>query len=133
MEQWHELYRAENLLEAALLQGMLGNIGIESHIDGQYCAAAAGELPMEVIQVSLKVNLFAWERAKLALKDYQRGRLAYCGSYIKEIRNLKREELSTEDVANQYFMVGYNVAFLTDDDAWGGVEDLGQFCVWFLE
>ncbi|GGB07436.1 putative signal transducing protein [Agarivorans gilvus] len=72
MEQWHELYRAENLLEAALLQGMLGNIGIETHIDGQYCAGAAGELPMEVIQVSLKVNLYAWERAKLALKDYQR-------------------------------------------------------------
>jgi hypothetical protein len=61
------------------------------------------------------------EKAK---KDYARGWLAYCGSLSKGLYHVERENLPIEDVANPYFMVGYNVASLVDDEAWGGVEDL---------
>ncbi|MPW29965.1 DUF2007 domain-containing protein [Agarivorans sp. B2Z047] len=71
MSQWHEFYRAANFVEARLLQGMLSKMGIESRVDGEYAMAAAGELPMDVVQVTLMVELAQWDKAKQAVKDYE--------------------------------------------------------------
>ncbi|GDY26261.1 DUF2007 domain-containing protein [Agarivorans sp. Toyoura001] len=71
MSQWHEFYRAANFVEAKLLQGMLGKMGIDSRVDGEYAMAGAGELPMDVVEVSLKVDLAHWDKAKQAVRDYE--------------------------------------------------------------
>ncbi|WP_432454809.1 MULTISPECIES: putative signal transducing protein [unclassified Agarivorans] len=71
MEQWHVFYSAANLLEAKLLQGMLIKQGIDTRLDGEFAMAAAGELPVDVFQVTIRVALTNWDRAKQAVFDYE--------------------------------------------------------------
>ncbi|UXI02780.1 DUF2007 domain-containing protein [Photobacterium sp. TY1-4] len=68
---WIRVYQATNNLEAHSLKGMLEHAQIEVALSGENLAAAAGELPADVLQVSLWVPAAQADRARALLKAYE--------------------------------------------------------------
>ena len=71
-QQWQCAYRASNGLEAHSLKGLLENTGISVRLTGEALASAAGELPMNVIEVQLWVTMSQWQQALAVIHDYLR-------------------------------------------------------------
>lgn len=68
---WVRVYQAANSLEAHSLKGMLESEQIEVTLSGESLSAGAGELPMDVVQVSLWVPDTQVARARARLKAYE--------------------------------------------------------------
>ncbi|MCD9526265.1 putative signal transducing protein [Photobacterium carnosum] len=71
-QQWQCVYSAGNSLEAHSLKGLLENTGISVRLTGEALAAAAGELPMSVIEVQLWVTVSQWQQALVVIEGYLR-------------------------------------------------------------
>ncbi|RXJ73023.1 hypothetical protein CS022_12065 [Veronia nyctiphanis] len=74
MSQWVEVYKAGNSLEAHSLKGMLEAEGIESHLKGESLSSAAGELPADVVAVTLWVESRLEDKARKVLFKYENQR-----------------------------------------------------------
>ncbi|CEO37807.1 putative signal transducing protein [Photobacterium kishitanii] len=70
--QWQSVYRASNSLEAHSLKGLLENMGISVRLTGEALAAAAGELPMSVVEVQLWVTELQRQQALVIIDGYLR-------------------------------------------------------------
>ncbi|MDF2186741.1 putative signal transducing protein [Grimontia hollisae] len=68
---WVQVYSASNSLEAHSLKGMLESMGIEVVLKGESLASATGELPADVIAVTLWVEELREKKALAALKEYE--------------------------------------------------------------
>lgn len=68
---WVQVYSASNSLEAHSLKGMLESMGIEVVLKGESLASATGELPADVIAVTLWVEEVFENKALAALRDYE--------------------------------------------------------------
>lgn len=68
---WVHVYSASNSLEAHSLKGMLESMGIEVVLKGESLASATGELPADVIAVTLWVEEVLELKALAALRDYE--------------------------------------------------------------
>lgn len=68
---WVRVYQAANSLEAHSLKGMLESEQIEVTLSGESLSAGAGELPMDVVQVSLWVPRVQAARARARLRAYE--------------------------------------------------------------
>ena len=80
-QQWQCVYSAGNSLEAHSLKGLLENTGISVRLTGEALAAAAGELPMSVVEVQLWVTGMQRQQALVVIDGYLRNdyRDWYCG------------------------------------------------------
>lgn len=80
-QQWQCVYRASNSLEAYSLKGLLENMGISVRLMGEALAAAAGELPMSVVEVQLWVTGRQRQQALVIIDSYLRNDYCdwYCG------------------------------------------------------
>ncbi|MEC6797590.1 DUF2007 domain-containing protein [Photobacterium sp. S4TG1] len=80
-QQWQCVYSAGNSLEAYSLKGLLENTGISVRLTGEALAAAAGELPMSVVEVQLWVIGSQWQQALVVIGNYLRNDYLdwYCG------------------------------------------------------
>ncbi|MFD2177151.1 DUF2007 domain-containing protein [Veronia pacifica] len=76
MNKWLEIYKAANSLEAHSLKGMLEAIGIKATLKGESLSSAAGELPADVVAVTLWVQANNEVRAREALADYENQHLS---------------------------------------------------------
>ncbi|OBU09450.1 hypothetical protein AYY19_10090 [Photobacterium aquimaris] len=71
-QQWQCLYGASNSLEAHSVKGLLENMGISVRLTGEALAAAAGELPMGVVEVQLWVTATQRQQALAIIESYLR-------------------------------------------------------------
>ena len=70
-----EIYSADSITEAHLLQGLLAQFNIDAEVAGQYLQGGLGELPaMNLIR--LLVEEHAAERARDVIERYERGEFA---------------------------------------------------------
>ncbi|OAN16944.1 hypothetical protein A3K86_08380 [Photobacterium jeanii] len=68
---WQRVYQAANSIEAHCLKGLLESEYIAVQLTGEGLAAATGELPTSVLEVSLWVEEQDWSRASALLHDYE--------------------------------------------------------------
>lgn len=66
-----DVYEAANALEAHMIAGMLGQLGIAAHVAGEHLQSAAGEVPMAGL-VRLQVTDEDYERAREVIADWER-------------------------------------------------------------
>ncbi|WP_346836377.1 DUF2007 domain-containing protein [Photobacterium phosphoreum] len=71
-QQWQCLYRAGNSLEAHSIKGLLESMGVDVRLTGEALAAAAGELPMSVVEVQLWVTDNQRQQALTVIDGYLR-------------------------------------------------------------
>ncbi|WEM42378.1 DUF2007 domain-containing protein [Photobacterium sp. DA100] len=71
-QTWCKIYDAGNALEAHSLKGMLEAQQIEVQLSGEGLAAAAGELPANVVEVGLWVKASQQASAQRLLEQYER-------------------------------------------------------------
>ncbi|MES2918387.1 MAG: DUF2007 domain-containing protein [Pseudomonadota bacterium] len=66
-----DVYEAANALEAHMIAGMLGQLGMTAHVAGEHLQSAAGEMPMAGL-VRLQVADEDYARAREAILDWER-------------------------------------------------------------
>lgn len=71
MSEWLRVYQAANSLEAHTVKGALEASGVQVQLKGEALAGALGELPANVIEVTLHVRLQDFEQSQLILARYQ--------------------------------------------------------------
>ncbi|MGK4476426.1 DUF2007 domain-containing protein [Aeromonas molluscorum] len=71
MDNWFNLYRASHSLEAHALKGALEVEGIPVRLSGEGLAGAIGELPVDLLQVTLLVREQDRSRAGGVIERYQ--------------------------------------------------------------
>ena len=71
-----KIYKAEDSKEAHFISGLLKTYSIESKLLGQDLSIGLGELPMEVVQVSIFVNENDAIKAKKIIKKYEKNILS---------------------------------------------------------
>lgn len=71
MDQWINLYRASHSLEAHALKGALEVEGVRVRLSGEGLSGALGELPVDLLQVTLMVNERDRQRAGRIIERYQ--------------------------------------------------------------
>ncbi|WP_407331716.1 DUF2007 domain-containing protein [Enterovibrio sp. 27052020O] len=83
---WIQVYSASNSLEAHSLKGMLESMGMDVMLKGDSLASATGELPADVVAVTLWVDVAREEKARTALQQYeaQAESLWFCPSCHEE-------------------------------------------------
>jgi len=64
-----KVYEPENLMEAELLQGMLGSEGIDAHVTGRHLLGGLGELPALGL-LGISVGNDDVERARALITAY---------------------------------------------------------------
>ncbi|MEL6114717.1 DUF2007 domain-containing protein [Photobacterium sp. SP02] len=70
---WQQIYRAGNSLEAHTLKGLLEHAGLAVRLTGENLGAAAGELPADVVQVTVWVSAQDAFQARQLLAGYEKG------------------------------------------------------------
>ncbi|MGF1685210.1 DUF2007 domain-containing protein [Photobacterium japonica] len=70
-EPWCKVYSAANMLEAHSLKGLLLAHNIDAQTRGDGLSAAAGELPANVVEVSVWVRQSRQGLARSVLQDYE--------------------------------------------------------------
>ena len=70
-EAWCKVYSAANALEAHSLTGLLHTHRIEAQTRGESLSAAAGELPANVVEVSVWVRVSQHTQARAVLQGYE--------------------------------------------------------------
>jgi hypothetical protein len=68
------VYRAANTVEAHMLKGMLEQHGVRARILGGGLSSGVGELPVDVIQVSIEVPVGYRQLARELIEAYESGR-----------------------------------------------------------
>ncbi|PKF49171.1 DUF2007 domain-containing protein [Enterovibrio nigricans] len=68
---WIQVYSASNSLEAHSLKGMLESEGIRVMLKGESLSSATGELPADVLAVTLWVDIAREAVARKALLHYE--------------------------------------------------------------
>ncbi|MDD1793495.1 DUF2007 domain-containing protein [Enterovibrio makurazakiensis] len=83
---WVQVYSASNSLEAHSLKGMLEAMGMDVMLKGDSLSSATGELPADVVAVTLWVDVLRSEKAREALHQYelQAESLWFCSSCQEE-------------------------------------------------
>ncbi|MGS3139520.1 DUF2007 domain-containing protein [Aeromonas sanarellii] len=71
MDQWINLYRASHSLEAHALKGALEVEGVRVRLNGEGLSGALGELPVDLLQVTLMVCEQDRLRAGRIIERYQ--------------------------------------------------------------
>lgn len=72
MEQWINLYRASHILEAHAIKGALEVEGIRVRLNGEGLGGALGELPVDLLQVTLMVPGEQRQKASRVIERYQK-------------------------------------------------------------
>ena len=67
-----KIYKAANLSEAHMLEGLFKSKCIEAKFLGESLSVGAGELPMEVLQIDIYVKLRNQEKAKAVIIEYEK-------------------------------------------------------------
>ena len=67
-----KIYKAANLSEAHILEGLLQSKCIEVKFLGEGLSIGAGELPMEVLQIDIYVKLRNQENANAVIIEYEK-------------------------------------------------------------
>ena len=70
---FRRVYRAGNSPEAYLLKGMLEQYGVRVRIVGDGLSSGLGELPADVIQVDIEVDVAHEALARALIDEYERG------------------------------------------------------------
>ena len=65
------IYKAENSFEAHFIKGLLNFFSIKSELLGENLSIGVGELPLEVLQVSILVSKNQLNNAKDIISDYE--------------------------------------------------------------
>ncbi|MGF1699809.1 DUF2007 domain-containing protein [Photobacterium makurazakiensis] len=71
-DKWYQVYKAINALEAHCVKGMLESEGVDVQLRGEGLSAAAGELPMEVVEVTLWVDSAQYVQAQNLISNYEK-------------------------------------------------------------
>ncbi|MDO2949034.1 putative signal transducing protein [Aeromonas simiae] len=71
MEQWINLYRASHVLEAHAIKGALEVSGIRVRLNGDGLQSLIGELPVDLLQVTLMVPEHQQHQAARVIERYQ--------------------------------------------------------------
>ncbi|MBL0479151.1 DUF2007 domain-containing protein [Aeromonas veronii] len=71
MDNWINLYRASHTLEAHALKGALEAEGVLVRLNGEGLSGALGELPVDMLQVTLMVRAEDRSKAGRAIERYQ--------------------------------------------------------------
>ena len=69
--QYKKLYSASNTTEAHLIKGILENADIETILLGEDLSIGVGELPVDVLQVTIKVNKLKYSEALEIISNYE--------------------------------------------------------------
>ena len=78
-----KIYKAANLSEAHILEGLLQSKCIEVKFLGESLSVGAGELPMEVLQIDMYVKLRNQKNAKAVIVEYEKNiKKEYIKSWI---------------------------------------------------
>ena len=72
MIKYRYLYSAANATEAYLIRGILENASIETTLLGEDLSIGVGELPVDVLQVSVKVNELKYAEALGIISNYEK-------------------------------------------------------------
>ncbi|MGL5286374.1 MAG: DUF2007 domain-containing protein [Aeromonas sp.] len=72
MDQWFNLYRASHVLEAHAIKGALEVEGIAVRLNGEGLQSLIGELPVDLLQVTLMVPVEERSRASRVIERYQK-------------------------------------------------------------
>ena len=72
MVKYKKLYSAANATEAHLIKGLLENASIEVILSGEDLSIGVGELPTDVLQVSIMVNEFKYADALKIIANYEK-------------------------------------------------------------
>ena len=85
-ESWCKVYSAANMLEAHSLKGLLLAHNIDAQTRGDGLSAAAGELPANVVEVSVWVRQSRQGLARTVLQAYEEAAntLWWCGQCGEE-------------------------------------------------
>ena len=68
---YKKIYSAANAMEAHLIQGLLERESIETNLSGEGLSIATGGLPIDVIQVEIKVNEEKYAQAIKIISNYE--------------------------------------------------------------
>lgn len=71
MDHWINLYRASHSLEAHALKGALEVEGVPVRLNGEALSGALGELPVDLLQVTLMVREQDRSKAGRVIERYQ--------------------------------------------------------------
>lgn len=75
IDPWCKVYGAANSLEAHSLKGMLESDNIAVTLRGEGLSAAAGELPVNVMEVGIWVRQSQQHQARMLLERYEQADL----------------------------------------------------------
>jgi len=72
MVKFKHLYYAANSTEAHLIKGLLENDGISTMLFGEDLSIGVGELPVDVLQVEIKVDKKKYIKALEIISNYEK-------------------------------------------------------------
>ena len=77
MIEYRHLYNAANTTEAYFIKGILENNGINTILFGEDLSIGVGELPVDVLQVEIKVDKKKYTEAVNIISDYEKKNNGY--------------------------------------------------------
>lgn len=80
------VYRAENIIDAHLISGLLAQEGISAFVTGGYLSGAIGELPVSGL-VAVMVAAADWDAARKAIEAFEASTPAELGTLDDDATN----------------------------------------------